>query len=59
VRNPKPFVVIQNGKFIDTRADPAIVPFVATAVAQAMMWYDADKLGASRLAIGTAIRLST
>jgi replication-associated recombination protein RarA len=42
---------------IDTRADPAIVPFVATAVAQAMKWYDAEKLGASRLAIGNAIRL--
>jgi replication-associated recombination protein RarA len=42
---------------IDTQADPAIVPFVATAVAQAMRWYDGDKLGASRLAIGNAIRL--
>jgi replication-associated recombination protein RarA len=42
---------------IDTQADPAIVPFVATAVAQAMKWYDAEKLGASRLAIGNAIRL--
>jgi replication-associated recombination protein RarA len=42
---------------IDTRADPAIVPFVATAVTQAMKWYDAEKLGASRLAIGNAIRL--
>jgi hypothetical protein len=31
------------------------VPFVATAVAQAMN--DAEKLGASRLAIGNAIRL--
>ena len=42
---------------IDTQADPAIVPFVATAVAQAMRWYDAEKLGASRMAIGNAIRL--
>jgi replication-associated recombination protein RarA len=42
---------------IDTQADPATVPFVATAVAQAMRWYDAEKLGASRLAIGNAIRL--
>ena len=42
---------------IDTQADLAIVPFVATAVAQAMKWYDAEKLGASRLAIGNAIRL--
>jgi hypothetical protein len=28
---------------IDTQADPAIVPFVATAVAQAMRWYDPEK----------------
>jgi replication-associated recombination protein RarA len=42
---------------IDTQADPAIVPFVATAAAQAMKRYDAEKLGASRLAIGNAIRL--
>jgi hypothetical protein len=34
-----------------------IVPFVATAVAQAMKWYDAKKPGASRLAIGSAVRL--
>ena len=27
------------------------------AVAQAMKWYDPDKLGASRMAIGNAIRL--
>jgi hypothetical protein len=42
---------------IDTQADPAIVPFVATAVAQAMKWYDPEKIGASRMAIGNAIRL--
>jgi replication-associated recombination protein RarA len=42
---------------IDSQADPVIVPFVATAVAQAMRWYDPEKLGASRLAIGNAIRL--
>jgi replication-associated recombination protein RarA len=42
---------------IDTQADPAIVPFVATAVAQAMKWYDAEKPGASRLAIGNVIRM--
>ena len=42
---------------IDTQADPAIVPFVATAVAQAMRWYDPEKIGASRMAIGNAIRL--
>ena len=32
---------------IDTQTDPAIVPFVATAVAQAMKWFDAEKPGAS------------
>ena len=42
---------------ISTDADPTIVVFVATAVAQAMKWYDPDKLGASRMAIGNAIRL--
>ena len=44
---------------IDTQANPMIVPFVATAVAQAMKWYDSDvtKLGKSRMAIGNAIRL--
>jgi replication-associated recombination protein RarA len=42
---------------IDTQADPAIVPFVAAAVAQAMRWYDAEKPGGSRMAIGSAIRL--
>ena len=42
---------------IDTQADPTVVPFVATSVAQAMKWYDPDKLGASRMAIGNAIRL--
>jgi hypothetical protein len=33
------------------------VPFVATAVAQAMRWYDPEKIGASRMAIGNEIRL--
>ena len=42
---------------IDTQSQPHIVPFVATAVAQALRWYDPDKLGASRMAIGNAIRL--
>jgi replication-associated recombination protein RarA len=42
---------------IDTQSQPHIVPFVATAVAQAMKWYDPDKLGASRMAVGNAIRL--
>jgi hypothetical protein len=42
---------------IDTQADPAIVPFVAAAIAQAMRWYDPEKIGASRMVIGNAIRL--
>ncbi len=42
---------------IDTQAEPHIVPFVATAVEQAMRWYDPDKLGASRMVIGNAIRM--
>ena len=42
---------------IDTQADPRIVPFVKAATEQAMMWYDPDNLGASRMAIGNAIRM--
>jgi replication-associated recombination protein RarA len=42
---------------ISTGADPAIVVFVATAVAQAKLWYDPEKMGASRMAIGNAVRL--
>ena len=44
---------------IDTQVNPMIVPFVATAVAQAMKWYDSDvtKLGKSRMCVGNAIRL--
>src|SRR5262245_43816878 len=42
---------------IDTGADPGIVPFVRTACDQARAWYDPDKLGKSRMAIGNAIRL--
>ena len=42
---------------IDTQSQPHIVPFVATCTAQAMKWYDPDKLGASRMAVGNAIRL--
>ena len=42
---------------IDTGAQPHIVPFVKAACEQAMAWYDPEKLGASRLAIGNAIRL--
>jgi replication-associated recombination protein RarA len=42
---------------IDTEAAPHIVPFVKAACEQAMAWYDPDKLGASRMAIGNAIRM--
>jgi hypothetical protein len=42
---------------IDTQASPWIVPFVNVAAAQAMLWYDADKLGRSRMPIGNAIRM--
>ena len=42
---------------IDTQASPWIVPFVHVAAAQAMLWYDAEKLGRSRMPIGNAIRL--
>jgi replication-associated recombination protein RarA len=44
---------------IDTQVNPMIVPFVATAVEQAMKWYDSDvtKLGKSRMCVGNAIRL--
>lgn len=42
---------------IDTLAAPWIVPYVATACAQARAWYDPAKLGKSRMAIGNAIRL--
>ncbi len=42
---------------IDTGAAPWIVPYVATACAQARSWYDPAKLGKSRMAIGNAIRI--
>ena len=42
---------------IDTQSQPHIVPFVATCVAQAMKWYDPEKIGGSRMAIGNAIRM--
>jgi hypothetical protein len=45
------------GGGLGAAANPAIVPFVATAVAQAMKWYDSENLSASRLTIGNAIRL--
>lgn len=42
---------------IDTEADPRIVPFVKAACDQARGWYDPDKIGRSRMAIGNAIRM--
>jgi replication-associated recombination protein RarA len=42
---------------IDTGADPIIVLFVKAAMDQARAWYDPDKLGKSRMAIGNAIRV--
>ncbi|MGL3104941.1 hypothetical protein [Bradyrhizobium sp. BR 1432] len=40
---------------IDTAASPHIVPFVKAACEQAMLWYDPEKLGGSRLAVGNAL----
>jgi replication-associated recombination protein RarA len=42
---------------IDTIAQPHIVPFVKAACDQAMAWYDPDKIGGSRMAIGNCIRM--
>ncbi|MGY4178599.1 replication-associated recombination protein RarA [Bradyrhizobium sp. USDA 4518] len=42
---------------IDTAARPDIVPFVRVACEQALAWYDAEKMGGSRLAVGNAIRM--
>jgi replication-associated recombination protein RarA len=42
---------------IDTQTQPHVVPFVATCTAQAMKWYDPEKIGASRMVLGNAIRL--
>jgi replication-associated recombination protein RarA len=42
---------------IDCIANPAIVPFVKAACDQSRAWYDPQKLGKSRMAIGNAIRL--
>lgn len=42
---------------IDTMTAPWIVPYVATACAQARAWYEPAKLGKSRMAIGSCIRL--
>jgi replication-associated recombination protein RarA len=42
---------------IDTISQPHIVPFVATAAAQAKEWYDAENPSKSRLVLGNAIRM--
>jgi len=42
---------------IDTGSQPHVVPFVRAACEQALAWYDPEKSGASRLAIGNAIRM--
>ncbi|MEX0733310.1 MAG: hypothetical protein WDZ66_03980 [Steroidobacteraceae bacterium] len=42
---------------IDTTAAPWIVPFVATATAQARAWYKPEKLGRSLMPIGNSIRM--
>ena len=42
---------------IDTIAAPWIVPYVATATAQAREWYKVDKPGRSLMPIGNCIRL--
>jgi replication-associated recombination protein RarA len=42
---------------IDTEAAPHIVPFVKAACEHSLAWYNAEKPGASRLAIGNAIRM--
>lgn len=42
---------------IDTIASLWIVPFVATAVAHAKVWYHPARLGRSRMPIGNALRL--
>jgi hypothetical protein len=36
--------------------DRTIVPFVKACVEQAAKWYDVERIGASRMAIGNAIR---
>ena len=42
---------------IDSSSQPHIVPFVATAAAQAKEWYELDNPSKSRLALGNAIRM--
>lgn len=42
---------------IDTMAAPWIIPYVKAACDQARGWYDPDKMGKSRMAIGNCIRL--
>jgi replication-associated recombination protein RarA len=42
---------------LDTAADPMVVLFVKASVEQAHKWYKPEKLGASRMAVGNAIRM--
>ncbi|MGB5101940.1 MAG: hypothetical protein WBO04_01300, partial [Steroidobacteraceae bacterium] len=42
---------------IDTMAAPWIVPYVRASCEQARSWYDPEKLGKSRMAIGNCIRI--
>lgn len=42
---------------VDAIAQPHIVPFVKASVEQAQQWYDPAEIGASRMAIGNAIRM--
>jgi replication-associated recombination protein RarA len=42
---------------VDCISQPHIIPFVHTCVTQAMKYYDAERIGFSRLFIGNAIRL--
>lgn len=42
---------------IDTMSQPMIVPFVATACAQARDWYELPNPAKSRCAVGNAIRM--
>lgn len=42
---------------IDCIAQPWIVPFVKTATTQAKEWYNPEKIGKCRMAIGNAVRM--
>src|SRR5690606_12869992 len=42
---------------IDSMAAPWVIPYVRASCEQARAWYDPEKLGKSRMAIGNCIRL--